>query len=282
MPTKSKARTAAAAVAGKNGHSLISSGKFRQLYAALVKYELLQERLGESLGLSPSCADGAAGAVGITLDLDRGDTVVLNAQTFAANLVKGVPLRALLHHRNSNDATFFGEVNALTPSEPSAVSQAGLATGTALANKMAGNRKIAVAFIDGGAAALAECKEALQLASANNLPVIYVIHANQDRKLAGVLSELEEMTPVITVDAHDVVAVYRVAQESIARARDGGPSLIVCVPYPSNSADQSATVSMERYLTGKKLFRNRWKDRALAEFDREVSAACLPSANPLA
>jgi TPP-dependent pyruvate/acetoin dehydrogenase alpha subunit len=275
MSTKLKARTAAAAVAGKNGHSLISGEKFRQLYTALVKYELIEERLR----LSAPGIDDAAFAVGIMLDLHREDTVVLGPRSFAANFIKGVPMSALLHHRNGG-GNLYGAVNALTPAVPSAFARAGLATGAALSNKMAGNRKVAVTFIDGGVAALTECREALEMASAHNLPAVYVLHASAERKLSRVLTEVSLVVPVITVDAHDVVAAYRVAQESIARARDGYPSLIVCVPY--HGTTESARVNMERYLTGKKLFRNRWKEQAIAEFDREVTAACLPSANTLA
>lgn len=276
---KLKARTAAAAVAGKNGYSLIGGEKFRQLYAALVKYELLEERLGSSQ------AGAAAGAVGVTLDLVREDTVVLSPRTFAANFIKGVPAHALLHHRGSTggEAPFiFGAVNAFTTAAPSPVALSGLATGAALANKMAKNRSVAVAFLEGGAAALTECREAFELASGHKLPVLYVIHANPERNLEKDLTEMSEMVPVISVDAHDAVAVYRVAQESIARARDGDPSVIVCIPYLLNGATESALVNMERYLTGKKLFRNRWKDQAITEFDREMSAACLPPGNPLA
>ncbi|MBV8673738.1 MAG: hypothetical protein JOZ33_09920, partial [Acidobacteriaceae bacterium] len=109
MPTKSKARTAPAAVAGKNGHSLISSEKFRQLYAALVKYELIEKRFG-----SPSEGDVTAGAVGITLDLKLEDTLVVGPRTFAANLIKGVPVRALLDYPNSSPF-IYGAVNTLAP-----------------------------------------------------------------------------------------------------------------------------------------------------------------------
>ena len=278
MPTKSKAPAAAAAVAGKNGHSLISDEKFRKLYVALVKYELLEVHLGNG-------TDSAAGAVGITLDLQREDTIVLGPRNIAANFIKGVPLRVLLDHHDAdrNGTPFmYGAVNALTSGLPSAVAQAGLATGTALGNKMAGNNKVAVAFLEGGAATLAECRDALAVASANKLPVLFVIQADSNRKLDRMLAELEEMVPVITVDAHDVVAVYRVGQETIARAREGGPALIVCVPYSRDNVPGAAVVNMERYLTGKKLFRNRWKDQAIAEFKEEMRAACLPPGNPLA
>ena len=70
MPTQLKGRSTAAAVAGKNGYSLISNGKFRQLYAALLKCELLEERLGS---FPAHGADGTqnlmAAAVGLMLDL---------------------------------------------------------------------------------------------------------------------------------------------------------------------------------------------------------------------
>lgn len=287
MPKKLKARTITAAIAGKNGHSLISNEKFRQLYTALLKHELLEERLGLSADGADDADSGLiAGAVGITLDLKREDTVVLGPRTFAANLVKGVPASTLLNHRDSGGKSaplMYGVVNAFTPGGvTSAVTQAGLATGAALANKMAKNGKVAVAFIEGGAAALAECREALELASSRRLPAIYVILAGRDRKPEKILAETSEKFPIIAVDAHDVVAVYRVAQESIARARSGDPSLIVCVPYLANGAKESALANMEQYLTAKKLFRNRWKDQAIAEFDREITAACLPPVNPLA
>ncbi|HZD50369.1 MAG TPA: thiamine pyrophosphate-dependent enzyme [Silvibacterium sp.] len=287
MPTKLKARSPGAAVAGKNGHSLISSEKFRQLYAALLKYELLEEQLGLTpAGNTDGARELAAGAVGITLDLEHDDTVVLTQRTFAANFVKGVPVRVLLDHRKSssgNGATFtHGAVNALTPAGAGFVAQAGLATGAALANKMAKNRKIAAVFMEGDSAALKECREALELASKYRLPVVYVIQAKAGRKLEEVLEDIRGLVPVITVDAYDVVAVYRVAQESIARARDGAPTLIVCMPYALNGAKASALTNMEDYLTGKKLLRNQWKAEAIAEFNQDMGAACLPLADPLA
>jgi TPP-dependent pyruvate/acetoin dehydrogenase alpha subunit len=284
MPTRLKGRSTPAAVAGKNGYSLISSAKFRQLYAALLKCELLEERLGSLFTDDASARQNLiAAAVGLTLDLECEDTVVLTPQTFSANLVKGVPARALLRYTDAGQARAtiaFGKVSALTPC--SSAASAGLATGAALANKMATNGRIAVAFLEGGAATLKECREALELASRHKLPILYVIQTGLDRNDEKLLAGLSELIPVITVDAHDLVAIYRVAQESIARARDGGPTLIVCVPYASEGRAASAIANMERYLIGKKLFENKWRDEALAAFNTELDAACLPQADPLA
>jgi TPP-dependent pyruvate/acetoin dehydrogenase alpha subunit len=284
MPTMLKGRSTPAAVAGKNGYSLISSAKFRELYAALLRCELLEERLGS---IRTNDASGTqnliAAAVGLTLELQREDTVVLTRQTFAANLVKGVPARVLLHYTDAGEARTtiaFDEVSALT--SVSSAASAGLATGAALTSKIAKNRSIAVAFLEGGAATLKECREALELASKYKLPVLYVIQTGLDRGDEKLLAGLSELFPVITVDAQDLVAIYRVAQESIARARDGGPTLIVCVPYASEGSSASAIANMECYLIGKKLFENRWRDEALAAFSTELDAACLPQADPLA
>ncbi len=285
MPTKVRARSAAAAVAGKNGHSLISDAKFRQLYATLLKYRLIEERLSSGLGSGGNHAAGAqnqiAGAVGVTLNLEREDTVVLTPSGFLTKFVKGSPLPGMLNHEHANGngcgATFSGSaVSVLTPASPALSAQLGFATGAALANKLAKNHTVTVAFIEDGAA-LEGCTEALEVASAQKLPIVYVIEKKPGNASGEFLNQMNELFPVITVDAHDVVAVYRVAHESITRVREGGgPALIACMTYPLNGAAVNAVENMERYLTGKKLFRERWKDEVISEFERETKAA-LPS-----
>jgi TPP-dependent pyruvate/acetoin dehydrogenase alpha subunit len=278
MPTKEKARSAA--VAGKNGHSLISEEKFRQLYSMLLKYELLEQRLhsGGANGRSASKQDAprsAAGAVAVVLDLEREDTAVVTGRNLLAAMVKGVPAREVLHHANANGngrpATGYPGANVLTPASSTISAQLGLATGAALAHKLEKNGRVAVAFVEGDAAALAGHKEALELASSLKLPLLYVIESKPGKRTAGALAAMGELFPVINVDAHDVVAVYRVAQESTVRVREGGgPAMIACTPYSLNGAAASAVINMERYLAGKKLFRKRWRDKAIAEFAREM------------
>lgn len=284
MPTKVRARSAAAAVAGKNGHSLISDEKFRQLYATMLKYRLLEERLGfGSADNSEGAQTNIAGTVGVALDLEPEDTVVLTPRNVLTNFVKGVPLRAMLNHQHANGTVYgsafsYSPFGVLTPASPAVSAQLGFATGAALANKLARNQKIAVAFVEGDVAALAGCRAALELASAQKLPILYVIDRRPGEAHGDVLIEFGELFPVITVDAHDVVAVYRVAQESIARVREGGgPALIACMAYSLNGSPVNAVASMERYLTGKNLLRDRWKEDVITEFQREMDRALSSS-----
>jgi TPP-dependent pyruvate/acetoin dehydrogenase alpha subunit len=98
--------------------------------------------------------------------------------------------------------------------------------------------------------------------------------------------------PGITVDGNDAVAVYRVAQEAIERARcGGGPTLIEAQTSrgyrhaeidpanyraPTEVEERESTdpiAAMERYLTGKDLFSEAWKNEITEGFQRELDAA---------
>ena len=92
--------------------------------------------------------------------------------------------------------------------------------------------------------------------------------------------------PAITVDGNDAVAVYRVASESIARARLGrGPTLIECGVYPLHGPAgnhrkngrrleaHDPISAMEIHLARKGLFSERLKRQTVAGFRRELDAA---------
>jgi hypothetical protein len=74
--------------------------------------------------------------------------------------------------------------------------------------------------------------------------------------------------PVVTVDAADAVAILRVAQESVFRARlGGGPSHIRCV-----RVDETDPLTiMQRYLVGKKLWTERWRAQLDKKLDKKRS-----------
>ena len=224
----------------------------------------------------------------MALDLEREDTVVLTPRNVLTNFVKGVPLQAMLNHQHANGNGIWSgiqlsAVSVLTPASPAVSAQLGFATGAALANKLARNRRSRWHLSKAMLRRLKDAERRLSLPPRKSCPILYVIdgQAKRERRETFMTIEIGELFPVITVDAHDVVAVYRVAQESIARVREGGgPALIACMAYSLNGAPVNAVASMERYLTGKKLFSDRWKREVIAEFKREMDGACLPQADP--
>jgi len=99
--------------------------------------------------------------------------------------------------------------------------------------------------------------------------------------------------PGITVDGNDIVAVWRVTQESIHRARSGaGPTLIECRTWrwhaeadnsPTNGRAKSKVLHarwqndplrhMEHYMKKRNLWQQAWKDRLTAEYKAALTDA---------
>jgi hypothetical protein len=116
----------------------------------------------------------------------------------------------------------------------------------------------------------------LAFAAGHELPILFVVlpspRINRNNipapsaKLSPIIAiALRNKLPGITVDANDPVALYRVAQESIARARDGGgPALIECVPFAiqgSRTQPEDALPALERYLLLRGVATRVWLDR---------------------
>jgi pyruvate dehydrogenase E1 component alpha subunit len=114
-------------------------------------------------------------------------------------------------------------------------------------------------------------REAFEVASAQQLPILFVCQRN----LEAVQENLDAQScgfPNLTVDGSDVVAVYRVATESIAHARKGnGPTLIECCFDRSIAHDPIQ--KMELYLAGKGLFNQQLSSKAAASSTLTLPAA---------
>ena len=118
----------------------------------------------------------------------------------------------------------------------------GLATGAALAAKLAGSGDVSLCFFGDGALNQGILHEAANLASIWKLPVVYICENNQyamsaraDRFTSVPDPAVRAASygfPGVSCDGMDVLAVYRTVGEAVARARSGvGPSLVVCVTY---------------------------------------------------
>ncbi|MCR4441848.1 MAG: thiamine pyrophosphate-dependent dehydrogenase E1 component subunit alpha [Peptococcaceae bacterium] len=117
-----------------------------------------------------------------------------------------------------------------------------IAAGSALASKIMGKDEVTLAFFGDGASNTGNFHESLNMASAWNLPVIYLCENNR----YGVSVCIERVTrvsnlaerakaygiPGVTIDGNDVFAVHEAVAEAARRARGGeGPTLIEAVTY---------------------------------------------------
>jgi TPP-dependent pyruvate/acetoin dehydrogenase alpha subunit len=277
-----KIRQAAEAVS--TGGSLISDAKLKQLYTTMLHCRLLTERARRAHSRNGSSALYAASvgqeaiAAGCAIDLRPEDTIASHesiASRIIAGLVKRAPLNSTVAELYANGA-------------PSVANEAqlGAATGLALANKRKKNGAVVVAFTGKAVTALDAWHKTLTLSARQSLPLIFVVENNNRVNSAGPRGNWEDFTqkarsyglPGITVDGNDVVAVYRVAHESLERVREGdGPVLIEATAY--RQADQNGRgkhdplTHMEEYLAAKKLFPPRWKNRLVEKFSQELDAA---------
>ncbi len=118
-----------------------------------------------------------------------------------------------------------------------------LATGAALANKtILKNDKVSVVFFGDGASNRGTFHEAMNVASAWKLPIIFVNEMNcwASTTPYRTTCNLENISdraagyhiPGVIVDGQDVFAVYDAAVEAVARARKGeGPTFIEAKTY---------------------------------------------------
>ena len=120
-----------------------------------------------------------------------------------------------------------------------AATQFPLAAGAALAYKMRGQKRVAVAFFGDGTLEEGHVHETFNLAALYRLPLVFVCENNlyashlhwTERRLADNLQEAGAFhsIPGQRVDGNDVEAVFLAAHHAVERARSGGgPSLLEC------------------------------------------------------
>jgi len=117
-----------------------------------------------------------------------------------------------------------------------------IATGAGLSSKLQKTGRVTVCFFGDGASNQGTFHEAINIASAFSLPVVYVCENN----LYGVgtrqgdVRKVEDIAdravgyaiPGVVVDGNDVLAVYEAVSKAVERARAGeGPTLIECKTY---------------------------------------------------
>jgi pyruvate dehydrogenase E1 component alpha subunit len=117
-----------------------------------------------------------------------------------------------------------------------------IGTGAALSAKYRKSGQVAVSFFGDGASNEGAFHESLNIASAFDLPIVYVCENNlyavstrqsHVRKIEDIADRAVSYSmPGVVVDGNDVVAIYEVAQAAVERARAGdGPTLIECKTF---------------------------------------------------
>jgi pyruvate dehydrogenase E1 component alpha subunit len=300
----------------KNHLPLISNPKLREIHAAMVKCSMLAQRAeilfqqGKLTGDLHGSSGHEASASAFVIDLRREDVLSLSAGDWAPAFIKGMPLERMfraLAPAQDND----GRDDSPKAPDPLAAWNIQASTGrlneqlkqvcdAAKAALKAKKGSIAVAFSAEEPGAHDSTHEAVAIAGSRKLPVIFVRYSNgaltaprpaAPKRTRGAAPDATiEGVPVIIADGADAIALYRVACEAIARARQGrGPTLVesIIANSPCSAAggsesiykgseqrsSQDAIMNMENNLRSKDLFSEELKMQVVTDFSRELDLA---------
>jgi pyruvate dehydrogenase E1 component alpha subunit len=254
----------------------------------MLKCRILQKKVQEistpgQPALQKNSARREAVLVGALAHARREDFITAAENVFLAGFLCGDSLSSLLAQLFSNAG------NAAPDNEKISPAQLALVRGMARAKEMFNSGRVALVFCGEDTAALAFQNEALALAAKHKAPVVCLIETSlsalgtpHDRARTRSRKAPQQHFPEIAVDGADVVAIFRVAQEAIRRARTGhGPSLIKCVmPDASSASPQDPQESahdplafMEQYLRRRKLWSEEGQRKNADDFTAEFGSA---------
>jgi TPP-dependent pyruvate/acetoin dehydrogenase alpha subunit len=209
-------------------------------------------RAGELPGFLHVAIGQEAIAVGVCKALEDGDVIASTHRAHGHTLAKGT-------HPNELMAELYGKVEGCSHGYggsmhlydvergnlgANAVVGGGLPaiTGAALAFKMRGEPRVAVAFFGDGATNIGTFHESLNLAQLWRVPAVFVCENNHYAESTPAaqqlpIEDLEQRAVAfgmtsMKVDGQDVEAVYKATKKALEHAREGkGPVFLLCETF---------------------------------------------------
>jgi TPP-dependent pyruvate/acetoin dehydrogenase alpha subunit len=228
------------------------------MYERMLKIRHFESRVrdlfaaGEMPGFVHLYLGEEAVAVGVCAALNRDDSITSTHRGHGHIIAKGGDVKRMMAELYGKATGYNkGKGGSMHIADPSlgilganGIVGAGLpiATGAGMSAKLLKTGRVTACFFGDGAANQGTFHEAVNIASAFDLPVIYVCENN----LYGVgtrqstVRNVEDIAdrgaaygiPGLVVDGNDVLAVYEASAQAVARARAGqGPTLIECKTY---------------------------------------------------
>lgn len=230
----------------------------KKIYYLLIKIRKFEERIIELYPQRQMCCPvhlyigEEAIAVGVCINLNKQDFCFSNHRNHGHLIAKGVdlkPIYAEIYGKKTGCSKGKGGSMHMVSTEHSIMGTSAIvggtipiAVGAALAIKMKKEKKVVVVFFGDGAVDGGVFYESLNFASLKKLPIVFVCENNfyatnspqESRQINPNIYKVANffLMPGVCIDGNNVLEVYRIAKESIDRARNGlGPSLIEARTY---------------------------------------------------
>jgi 2-oxoisovalerate dehydrogenase E1 component alpha subunit len=211
-------------------------------------------------------------SVGIGASMQSKDILCPFYRDYAAQLMRGVKMSEILNFWKGNEwGNYFSECPLDFPICIPIATQLLQATGVATAFKIRKQARIVVSTCGDGATSEGDFYEALNIAGAWQLPIVFVIDNNQwaisvPRKHQTHAQTLAQKAIAAgihgeQVDGNDLIAMKFVMDRAIAKARNGeGPSLIEALSY--RLSDHTTADDASRYRREEEL-QQAWQEEPL-------------------
>ena len=227
------------------------------MYEQMLKIRLFEEHVNQLYfaakmpGLAHLYIGEEAIAVGVCQALRREDYITSTHRGHGHCLAKGATVDRMFAELLGKDAGYcHGKGGSMHIADQDTGNlganaivggSAGIATGSAMSNKMLENNLVSVCFFGDGALGQGVLYEVMNMASLWKLPIVYVCENNMyneythySETTAGEISTRARAFGIQTeqVDGQDVRVVYVTASRLIERARRGeGPAFLLCDTY---------------------------------------------------
>ena len=231
------------------------------------------QRTGRIGTYAPTLGQEAIGvAIGALMQAE--DVLVPYYRDTAVQLMRGVKMEEILLYWGGDERGSAYADPAVAQDFPLCVpiaTQALHACGVASAFKIRGQHRVAVTTCGDGATSKGDFLEALNVAGAWQLPVVFVVNNNQwaisvPRRIQCGAPTLAQKAlgagfPGEQVDGNDVLAVYARMQAALERARHGkGPVLLECLSY--RLGDHTTADDATRYRSSEEV-KQAWQEEPI-------------------
>ena len=261
------------------------------------------QRTGK-IGTYASCLGHEATHVGVGAAMRPDDVLAPVYREYGSQLWRGVKMSEILTYWGGDErGNDFAVPRHDFPWNVPIGSGVLHAAGAAMAFKIRGEKRCAVGYIGDGGTSEGSFYEAMNLAGARSLPVVYVIVNNKWAISVPIEQQTATRTlaqkaiaagiPGVQVDGNDIIAVRHVMNEALATARRGeGPTVVEAVTYrlsDHTTADDASRYRREQevkaawnaepllrartYLVGAGMWDDKREEELKASCAKDVDAA---------
>ena len=267
---------------------LVRNNTMQRMYAGMAESRILEDlaRTKRRKTKGPDVYGQEACRVSALIDLEPDDLTSDVPGSLTTAFVRGVELQEVLDSLSTGKKKAHKaaelKLAGLLPSISDTGDRFQVALGAALALKRNHLQKVVVVFAPSRAVKPAVWREMFRFASRYELPILFVALPDTDRKAAkgAKVQSLSEQAisagvPGIPADSNDAVALYRVMQESIGRARmGGGPVLMECIAYRVEGKKKAEVIDpivmMGETLLRRQVCSKDWLERVTTSFEARI------------